>query len=121
WSFDVCPISVLEVTPLNDRRFEVHGIPLSSDEPSSSAVFQVLSPGLFVLEHDSALLEADPLAVRVTSANTIVPAELEMRASEEFVDRIQREVESALDECTKEQVLFPTGCPFGHSLANRVE
>lgn len=122
WAFLQSPISELRVTPLHDASFEVNGIALTSPNgPSVDTSYQVLTPGVFTVTHNSEYLIAEPKTVIVTRPASTVPAVLDIQASPKFVSGIQKEVNDFLDECTQQEVLFPTGCPFGQSISNYVE
>ncbi|MCC6270100.1 MAG: hypothetical protein IT190_02360 [Microbacteriaceae bacterium] len=122
WSFLQSPVSELWITPMHDAHFTVNGIDLISGNGASIAAnYQVLVPGVFVLSHHSAYLTASPKTVTVTRPGDSVPVNVDIRASPEFVAAIQTQMNNFLDECTTQEVLFPTGCPFGQELSNRVE
>jgi hypothetical protein len=122
WSFVRSPMSVLRITPLNDASFTVNGVDLvSPNGPSIGAAYQVLAPGFFVVGHESGYLTADPVGAAVSNPSSVVPIALDIRASDLFVSAIQKQVDDFLDACTTQKVLFPTGCPFGQELSNRVE
>lgn len=121
WRFTVSPVSVLEVTPRNDARFAANGVRLSSTGPSVAGTWQVLSPGVVTLEHRTAYLISDTVTVHLAEPGTLVPAAVEVRASERFVAEVQSEIDSYLEKCAEQTVLFPTGCPFGYTVSNRVE
>ncbi len=122
WSFVQSPIGILQVTPLHAAAFEVNGIPVvSADGPSEPQSLQVLTPGSFELTHESTYLEAQPVTVLITKGSGLTSARLDIEANDEFVSTVQTLVNEYLDECTTQTVLFPTGCPFGQELSNRVE
>ena len=122
WSFIQSPMSVLRVTPLNDASFAVNGVEVTSPSgPSIPAAFQVLTPGFFTVTHDSGYLTALPVSAAVTAPGSMVPVTLDIQASPRFVSEMQKEVDVFLDQCTTQVVLFPTGCPFGQELSNRVD
>lgn len=122
WSFAKSPLSVLRVTPLHDASFTVNGVTITSGGgPNASSDHQVLTPGLYTVAHRSPYLTADPVPVAATAGETVIPTTVDIRANDDFVSLIQKQVDDFLDECTTQEVLFPTGCPFGQELANRVE
>lgn len=122
WSFLQSPMAILVVTPLHDASFSVNGLDLLSGAgPGSPVPYQVLTPGKYVLDHESTYLEAQAVTVPVTTPGSITRASVDVRARASFVEQVQKEVDDFLDECTTQTVLFPTGCPFGQDLANRVE
>lgn len=122
WSFIQSPMSVLLVTPLHDASFAVNGVDVTAKSgPSIASPYQVLTPGFFTLTHDSGYLTARPVDAAVTTPGSTVSVSLDVQASPRFVSEVQKEVDSFLDDCTTQVVLFPTGCPFGQELSNRVE
>ena len=121
WSFRQSPVSVLKVTPRHAAGFTVNGVRLeAADGPSTAALYEVLTPGSFELGHDSAYLTAQPTRVLVAEPGTTVAAEVDIQANPGFIDQLQRELDAMLDKCATQQVLLPTGCPFGKPLANQV-
>lgn len=122
WSFIQSPMSVLRITPLHDASFTVNGVDVTSEAgPSMPAAYQVLAPGFFTLGHESAFLSAVPVSAVVTDPGSVVPVRVDIEASSAFVSEVQKQVDAFLDDCTTQEVLFPTGCPFGQELSNRVE
>ena len=122
WEFAESPVSILQVLPLHDAAFEVNGITVVSDAgPSATGDYQVLTPGVFTLTHESAYLTAERVRVGVTQGSTVKPVTIDIQANSDFVEKIQDEVDRFLDDCTESTVLFPTACPFGQELSNRVE
>lgn len=122
WTFAESPIGTLQVTPLHAAAFEVNGVKLhSADGPSVVANYQVFTPGLYRVTHRSDYLTAEPVAVAATRGSSATPVELDIQANGTFVEKIQEQVDSFLDDCVTSTVLFPTGCPFGQELSNRVE
>ncbi len=122
WSFLRSPMTVLRITALHDASFTVNGYELTSPKgPSVAADYQVLAPGAFTVSHETGYLTADPVSASVSNPGSVVPVTLDIRASEAFVSEVQKQVDAFLDDCTTQQVLFPTGCPFGQELSNRVE
>src|SRR3990170_4911608 len=122
WTFATSPTTVLEVTPVNDARFEANGIAIVSPTgPSVTTRYAVLTPGVFALGHDSAYLIAEPADILVLQPDVTVRAEVTPRANPEFVELVQSELDGLLDDCATQEVLQPTGCPFGESINNRIE
>lgn len=120
WEFADSPVSVVEVTPVNDARFTANGIRLSTNAPNEAGTWQVLTPGVLRLTHDSAYLTADTITLHVAVPQTSSSANVVVRASERFVNEVQSEVDAYLTECATQTVLFPSGCPFGYSVSNRL-
>lgn len=118
WRFAQSPIATIHAEPLHDDRFEVNGIALTSPETVTLAA---LVPGQYEMLHESALFEADPVVIPVRTPGGAVQATLDIRANPTFVERVQQELNTFLDECATQRVLLPAGCPFGHQINNRVE
>lgn len=122
WSFAETPLAVLEVTPRNAVDFDVNGVAVVAEAGSDVAnPYLVLVPGSFTLSHESTYLEAAPTMVTLTSPGAVEPFALDVQASEEFVAAVDRELAAYLDECATQQVLLPTGCPFGKSISDRID
>ena len=77
-------------------------------------------PSIIELSHESAYLTAAPIEVRVTDADVVAVASVNPQANEQFVSRVQEELDRLLDECATQEVLQPSGCPFGERISNRV-
>lgn len=122
WRFEVSPLSLLSITPLHDDRFTANGLDLvSAGGPGQGTTYQVFVPSFVELTHTSSYLTAAPVFATVTDPHAIVSAEVDIQASTRFVELLQGEVDAYLDECVVQRVLFPSGCPFGYSVKNRVE
>lgn len=122
WSFRTSPVSILQVTPQHAAAFTANGLHLMpKGGPGVATAYQVLTPGMFVLGHTSTYLTATSGSVLVKDPSSIVAAEIDIQANKAFVDQLQSELDSVLDQCATQQVLLPTGCPFGQQMANRIE
>ncbi|TQL46594.1 hypothetical protein FB562_2118 [Homoserinimonas aerilata] len=121
WEFASSPLGVLEVVPHNTVEFDVNGVTVVAEQGADQANgFQVLVPGSYTLEYSSDFLEAEPATLLLGSPATTERFTLEVRASAAFVDAVDEELASYLDDCATQQVLQPTGCPFGKSISNRI-
>jgi hypothetical protein len=121
WEFTESPLTVIEVVPRNTVEFEVNGTPVVAQSGVGVANrYQVLVPGAYTFSHDSLYLEAEETTLPVTAMNSVEQFTLEAQASQEFEDAVEDELAAYLDRCAQEQVLQPTGCPFGTTIANRI-
>lgn len=121
WAFATSPSAVLEITPVGDASFDANGETITSAAgPSVPSSYAVLVPSIIELSHESAYLEAAPKEVRVTDADTVAVASVNPQANEQFVSVVQEELDRTLDECATQEVLQPSGCPFGERITNRV-
>ncbi|MBX3089650.1 MAG: hypothetical protein KF772_03585 [Cryobacterium sp.] len=122
WKFEHSPLATLIITPLHDASFSVNGISVTSRAGSDAPVpYLVPVPGIYKLAHDSTYLFANSQPLSLTEPGSKAEVNVEMKAKPEFVQAVQKEVDSYLDECAIQKVLFPTGCPFGLAINDRVE
>ncbi len=122
WKFEHSPLATLTITPLHDASFSVNGVSVTSRAGSDAPVpYLVPVPGIYELAHNSTYLFANSQPVELTEPGSKSEANVEMKAKPEFVQAVQKEVERYLDECATQTVLFPTGCPFGLAINDRVE
>jgi hypothetical protein len=130
WRFAQSPLAVVElqvtgsmVFSVNDfvvdkRQVAVEGMEV---DPTASVPLLVFSPGLYAVSVDTAMATSPGLAVLSNAPMRSVPVAVEARPTVEFTDLVQRRVEEFLTECATQEVLQPTGCPFGYVVNNRVE
>lgn len=117
WGFAVSPVTPLTIGLSGDTRFTVNELPLQVAE-GGPGTFAALTPGVYRLHHESRYLTA--VAVEVVADGAAVEAALEVRPSDAFTDAVQAAVVADLTACAEQAVLFPTRCPFGYAIENRV-
>jgi len=121
WRFVASPITSISVTVLHAQDFEVNGLPVASKaKPDAPATYQVFAPGFYLVDHGSTYTAAKAVGAAVTANDEIADVTVDVQANEEFVAEVQKHVTAYLAECATQEVLMPTGCPFGQSLSNRV-
>jgi hypothetical protein len=120
WRFVQSPLNTVSVSVLHDTRFAVNGHDLTAAEPDAAATYQVFAPGLYVFDHDTEYLAAEPVPVAVTEVGRITDVTVDVQANEEFVEEVQTHVSAYLEECATQEVLMPTGCPFGQQVLSVV-
>lgn len=121
WSFAVSPIATLELSVEHDARFDLGGIPATTDAASAEPVaFALLVPGVYRVDHHSTYLSADAIDVTVKRPGSVVGATLDVQPDDILIETVTTQVHDLLRECATQQVLFPTGCPFGRAISNRV-
>lgn len=81
----------------------------------------VFPPGRVAVAYGSSNLTAAPDALLVGRAGQDQRLPLQVRPTDEAVQRLQQQVEQYLGECTEQQVLHPTGCPLDHQSTQRVD
>ncbi|AYF97778.1 hypothetical protein [Protaetiibacter intestinalis] len=117
WGFASSPVTELELGTTGDERLTVGEVPLTIDGGEPVA-FAALTPGIYRVGHDSAFLHADPTTVVATGTAQSLTVDVE--PNDAFVAAVQEAMEADLDACAAQTVLFPTGCPFGWSIEDRV-
>lgn len=121
WGFAVSPIATVSLSVTNDTRFTINGVQEVSARRSDKAVeYAVLVPGSYAFSHRTALLTATPQSVIAGTVGENLTATVQPRADAAFLSAVSTSVRAQLDACTKQTVLFPTGCSFGQAIPNRV-
>lgn len=121
WSFAEPPIAALELTVENDQRFDLNGVAASSGVAAAEPVaYAVLVPGVYRADHTSTYLRARTVDAVADTPGSPIEATLQVLPTDDFRDRLTVEVHEHLTECATQEVLFPTACPFGRPVANRV-
>jgi hypothetical protein len=122
WEFASSPLATASVTVLHDDRFRANGIDLSTkSQPTASGAFLVFTPGLYTFDHKSAFLSADAIAAPITEPGSVTSVQVNVQANAAFEEAVSTQLRSYLDTCATQQVLLPTGCPFGKTFDNRID
>lgn len=123
WQFVQSPLGWLDLTILHDDRFSVNGWELSTPAQNAPSAYLAFTPGTYTLSHDTRYLAAEPVTIvaeELTTPEDAYAATLDIQPTPAFLQAVQEVVDASLDECATQEVLMPTGCPFGQSMANRV-
>lgn len=130
WTFAESPLGVIELTVRGSMSFDVNGFEIDKRQvsidgvdadPSASVPLLVFSPGLYSVGVDTAISATPGVAVLADSPLTGIPVDVQAEPTDEFVDVVQQRVNDFLSECAAQQVLQPTGCPFGLTVRNRID
>jgi hypothetical protein len=122
WTFETSPLATVAVTVLHDDRFRVNGIEVDeADQPIESGGFLVFAPGLYSFDHKSTYLAADAIEAPITEPGSVTAVQVNVQANANFVSAVDKELRDYLDTCATQEVLLPTGCPFGKSFENRID
>lgn len=121
WGFAETPLATLELTLAHDDRVRVNGLDATTDEASAAThSFAVFTPGRYELRHESRWLTSGLVLVEADRAGGAVEATVEVVANAALLAEVDEASRALLDECAEQTVLFPSGCPFGQFISNRV-
>ncbi len=129
WRFAESPLAVIDLTVRGAMQFQVNGFeidkrqvsPLREEaDPLAPVSLLVFSPGLYSIEVDTAISASPGVAVLSDTPAAGIPVDLQTQPTDEFAAVVQERVDSFLAECATQQVLQPTGCPFGFPVRNRI-
>lgn len=129
WRFTRSPLAAVSLTVLGADRFAVNGFEIdrrqvapegAEADPAAPLPLLVFTPGLYSVTVDTPISTAPGVSILADSPLTQTPIELQTTPTEEFIGVVQTRVEEFLTECTTQQVLQPTACPFGLEVRNRI-
>ncbi|TQK18166.1 hypothetical protein FBY40_0652 [Microbacterium sp. SLBN-154] len=129
WRFATSPLAVMQVAVQGSMTFDVNGFSLdkrqvspdgAEADPSAPVSLLVFSPGIYSVSVDTAISTTPGVAVVSDSPFSSVPVSLQAQPTEEFVSVVQDRVEEFLTGCAAQEVLQPTGCPFGYRVQDRI-
>ncbi len=128
WRFSTSPLAAIELTLRGATRFTVNGFDLDTRQvagvdadPLEPVSLLVFSPGLYSIEVDTPVSTSRGVAVLSDKPQASIPVDLQTEPTPEFEAAVQQQVEDFLTACATQQVLQPTGCPFGLVVRNRIE
>lgn len=122
WRFVASPLTTISISVLHERAFTVNELSTTSPHnQGESGSFVVFTPGRYTLGHSSTFLTATPITVDATRVGEIIEARIDVQANAGFIAKVQSDLEDFLDRCATQEVLMPTGCPFGLQLNNRID
>ncbi|WP_433721353.1 hypothetical protein [Microbacterium laevaniformans] len=129
WRFAQSPLAVIDLTLRGATAFSVNGFAVDTRQvspdgtkadPLAPVALLVFSPGLYSISVDTPVSSSPGVAVLSDTPQAEVPVDIQTQPTSTFVDVVQERVESFLTACTTQQVLQPTGCPFGLQVRNRI-
>jgi hypothetical protein len=125
WEFATSPVAAVDLDLRHAATFTANGLAVSATPGGDAAegagsTYLVLAPSALALDHASSFLEAEEVEVAVTEPGSVVPARVDAEPTAELVASVQGEVEAHLTACTTQAVLFPSGCPFGKPIRDRI-
>ncbi|WP_430522217.1 hypothetical protein [Microbacterium aurum] len=129
WRFAQSPLAVVDLTLRGATAFSVNGFAIDTRQVSAEGVdadpldpvpLLVFSPGLYSISVDTAVSASPGVAVLSDTPQADIPVDIQTEPTAEFTRVVQEQVESFLTDCATQQVLKPTGCPFGLEVRNRI-
>jgi hypothetical protein len=129
WEFATTPVGVAHITVAHAQTFTVGGRTVSprAADPSQpvsafsvAADYLVPAPAVYELDHTSKYLGAHAVRVQAASGR-VVDVTVDAQPNADFTAAVQKELDGFLNECAKQQVLQPAGCPFGVVIDDRVQ
>ena len=129
WRFAESPLAVMNLGVTGSMEFDVNGFEIdkrqvspdgADADPAAPVSLLVFSPGLYSVSVDTAISSTPGVAVLSDSPFQAIPVNVQAQPTEEFVRVVQEEVERFLTACATQEVLQPTGCPFGYFVQDRI-
>ncbi len=129
WRFATSPLAVIDLSLRGATAFSVNGFALDTRQVSPDGVdadplepvdLLVFSPGLYSISVDTAVSTSPGVAVLSDSPQASIPVSVQTQPTEKFTAAVQTEVDAFLTACATQEVLQPTGCPFGLVVQNRI-
>ena len=120
WQFVTSPLAVIQLAVLHDNSFEANGVAQVTPGQNQAIPYLAFVPGAYELTHASTWLTAEPVLVMTDEPGVAVPARLNIQANDAFDAQVQTQLGALLDGCARQQVLLPTGCPFGRTVNDRI-
>jgi len=129
WTFAQSPLAVIELGVSGSMQFSVNGFQIdkrqvspdgADADPLAPVPMLAFSPGFYSISVDTPAMQSPGVAVVSDRPQAKVPVGFQAEPTAQFMDVVQRNVETFLAECATQQVLQPTGCPFGFYVRNRI-
>ncbi|MFT4229995.1 MAG: hypothetical protein QM602_06875 [Microbacterium sp.] len=130
WRFAHSPLTVLTLTVRGSMQFSVNGFEVDKRQVSPDGVdaaaldplsMLVFAPGAYRVAVDTTISAAAGVDVLADEPLANVPVDLQAEPTEEFISVVQERVDDFLADCATQQVLQPTGCPFGFYVSDRID
>lgn len=134
WRFATSPLSVVQLTVQHTTAFRANGFVLdtrriveSTEGAGAETAFTstvpllTFTPGSVDFDVETTYLSSSVQTARTTEVASTVDAGVVAGATPDFVAEVQTQINGYLDGCATQQVLQPTGCPFGMVIRDRVD
>lgn len=129
WRFARTPLASVSLTVLGADKFSVNGFEVDRRQVSSAGAtanpldplpMLVFTPGVYSVTVDTAISTSPGISVLADAPLARTPIDVQTAPTKEFIAVVQTRVEEFLTECTSQQVLQPTACPFGLEVQDRI-
>lgn len=129
WRFETSPLSVVQLTVQHTTGFRANGFELDTRRIvegteaafSSTVPLLTFTPGSVDFDIETAYLSASVQTATTTEIASTVEASVIAGATTDLIAEVQSQINGYLDGCATQQVLQPTGCPFGMLIRDRVD
>ncbi len=119
WQFARLPVGIATVEVDQHDRLRVNGQVVQTPAAGEAVSLTVFVPSLVTARVVEPHVQSAPSSRRVDGSRPTVIA-LEAAPTALLKREVTTEMEAFLVACTEQQVLLPTGCPFGRSVTERV-
>lgn len=129
WRFAKSPLAVMNLAVTGSMVFDVNGFEIdkrqvspegAEADPAAPVSLLVFSPGLYSVSVDTPISRTPGVAVLSDSPFRAIPVNVQAQPTEEFLRVVQQKVEEFLTSCATQEVLQPSGCPFGFFVLDRI-
>lgn len=120
WRFAPAPQATLDVSVVGDNRVVINESELSLTRLGIPPRVRVLVPGVYDASLSTDWVTAETTSQTVTEVGSSNPLRISLEPTDRLQDAANDAVEDFLDECARQGVLQPAGCPFGVSIDDRI-
>jgi hypothetical protein len=128
WRFKEPPTATLSLAVTNATSVTVGTGELDASDLGAGdgafgagARYTVLVPSLVVVSHESHYLASDTVAVTLASPGATESGIVTALPNELFSQAVGDRLDTFLDDCAAQKVLYPVGCPFSKGITDRIQ
>lgn len=119
WGFAQSPLARLSLEVRNARDVTAETQPVRTPGVGAHG-YALLVPGDYRFAQRTALVGSAQESVDADTVGERLSASVDVEATPRFLDEVSTKVRALLARCATQKVLFPTGCPFGREIDDRV-
>ncbi len=127
WRFATPPLSVIQLVVRGANAFTVNGFTIDrrqiagvDSDPLDPISLLAFVPGRYAVGVDTPISHSTGVRVLTERTLEVRPVDLQTTPTDEFRGVVQTRVTEFLESCATQQVLLPTGCPFGFQVQHRL-